>query len=192
MKTPGDASLMPAEMLDKLRAVLRRDRRIRLQSGLARACAVLLSAMLLMMALDWLGTPRQGPWRWLMTLSALACSAAALLLGCIIPLLRPRSLDSLAQQVDRAHPSLQERCQTVTEFARSKDQPEIRGSEGMIRKVAQQTAAMSGAVVPGAVVSNQSLLCAGKFFAAAATVLALFFIVDFPRARVLSQRFFHP
>lgn len=183
---------MPAGMLDKLRAVRRRDRLILLQSGLARSCAVLLAAMLLMMALDWLASPRQGPWRWLMTFSALACAAAALLLGCIIPLLRRRSLDSFARQVDRAHPSLQERCQTVAEFAQSKDHADIRGSEGMIRKVAQQTAAMSGTVVPGAVVSNQSLICAAKFLAAAAAVLALFFIVDFPRANVLCQRFFQP
>ncbi len=183
---------MPAQMLDKLRAVLRRDRRLHLQTGLARAGAVLLSAMLVMMAVDWLATPHQGLWRWLMTISALACAAAALLLGCVIPLLRPRSLDSVARQVDRAHPSLQERCQTVTEFAQSKDQPAIRGSEGMIRKVAQQTAAMSATVVPATVVSNQALMRAAKFFAAAAAVLALFFLVDFPRAKVLSRRFFQP
>ena len=96
---------MPAQMLDKLRAVLRRDRRLHLQTGLTRAGAVLLSAMLAMMAVDWLATPHQGPWRWLMTISALACAAAALLLGCVIPLLRRRSLDSVAEQVDRAHPS---------------------------------------------------------------------------------------
>ena len=183
---------MPVEMLDKLHAVLRRERRLRLQAGLARACAILLTATLVMMALDWLATPRQGPWRWIMTLSALACGAAALVLGCMIPLLHRRSLDSVAQQVDRAHPSLQERCQTVAEFARSKDAPEIRGSEGMIRKIAQQTAAMSASVQPAAVVSNQGLIRAGKFFAASAAVLALFFIVDFSRAKVLSRRFLQP
>ena len=192
MNAPPDASPIPVEMLDKLHAVRRRERRIRLQAGLARASAVLLTAMLVMMALDWLVTPRQGPWRWIMTISALSCAAAALVLGCMIPLLRRRSLDSIARQVDRAHPSLQERCQTVTEFALSKDAPEIRGSEGMIRKVAQQTAAMSASVQPAAVVSNHGLIRAGKFFAASAAVLALFFLVDFPRAKVLSQRFLQP
>lgn len=183
---------MPAGMLQKLRAVSRRDRLVRLQTGLARACAILLSTMLLMMAIDWLATPQEGPWRWIMTISALACGAAALLLGCLIPLFRSRSLDSVAEQVDRANPALEERCQTVTEFAHCKDQPAIRGSEGMIRKVAQQTAVMSGSVVPSAVVSKQGLLCAGKFFAAAAAVLALFFLLDFPRAKVLSERFLQP
>jgi hypothetical protein len=192
MNAPRDASPIPVEMLDKLHAVLRRERRIRLQAGLARACAILLTAMLVMMALDWLTAPRQGPWRWIMTFFALACGAAALVLGGMIPLLRRRSLDSVAQQVDRAHPSLQERCQTVAEFARSKDAQEIRGSEGMIRKVAQQTAAMSASVQPAAVVSNQGLIRAGKFFAASAAVLALFFMVDFPRAKVLSRRFLQP
>ena len=192
MKNPSSASAIPAEMLEKLRAVLRHERRVRLQTGLTRACAVLLSAMLVMMAVDWLATPREAPWRWLMTLSALACGGAALLLGCLIPLFRSRSLDSVAAQVDRAHPSLQERCQTTTEFAQCQDQPEIRGSEGMIRKVAQETAAMSGTVVPAAVVSKHSLICAGKFFGAAAGVLALFFAVDFPRATVLCERFFKP
>jgi len=183
---------MPAEMLEKLHAVRRHDRRVRLQAGLTRACAVLLTAMLVMMAIDWLATPRQGPWRWIMTISALVCGGAALLLGCLIPLLRRPSLDSLAAQVDRANPSLQERCQTTTELAQSKDQPEIRGSEGMIRQVAQETAAMSGTVVPTAVVSKQGLICAGKFFGAAAAALALFFVLDFPRARVLCERFLEP
>ena len=192
MKTPGSASAIPAEMLKKLHAVLRHERRVRLQTGLTRACAVLLTAMLVMMALDWLANPRESPWRWLMTLSALACGVAALLLGCLIPLLRSRSLDSIAAQVDRTHPSLRERCQTTAEFAQCQDRPEIRGSEGMIRKVAQETAAMSGTVVPAAVVSNYSLVRAGKFFGAAAAALALFFIVDFPRARVLCERFFEP
>jgi hypothetical protein len=192
MKTPCSASSIPAEMLNKLHAVLRHERRVRLQTGLTRACAVLLTAMLAMMALDWLANPSASPWRWLMTLSALACGVAALLLGCLIPLLRSRSLDSVAAQVDRTHPALQERCQTTAEFAQCRDQPEIRGSEGMIRKVAQETAAMSGTVVPAAVVSNHSLVRAGKFFGAAAAALALFFLVDFPRAQVLCERFFEP
>jgi len=192
MKSPSHAPGIPAEMLEKLHAVLRHDRRIRLQTGLTRACAVLLTAMLVTMAIDWLATPREGPWRWLLTLSALACAGAALLPGCLIPLFRSRSLDSVAAQVDRAHPSLQERCQTTTEFALCQDQPEIRGSEGMIRKVAQEAAALSGTVVPAAVVSKHSLVCAGKFFGAAAAALALFFLVDFPRAKVLCERFLEP
>ena len=183
---------MPAEMLAKLHAVLRHERRVRLQTGLARACAILLTAMLLMMALDWVVAPHEGPWRWIMTVSALACGAVALVLGCAIPFLRRRSIQSVAEQVDRANPSLQERFQTTAEFAQSKDKPEIRGSEGMIRKVAQQTAAMSGTIMPRAVVSRSSLICAAKCFAAAAVVLAVFFAIDFPRARVLTQRFLQP
>ena len=46
MNAPSDASAMPAEMLEKLHAVLRHERRVRLQTGLTRACAVLLTAML--------------------------------------------------------------------------------------------------------------------------------------------------
>ena len=192
MSAPTDASAMPAEMLEKLHAVRRHERRVRLQTALTRACAVLLTAMLAMMALDWLTTPGQGFWRWVIHFSALACGGAALLIGGLIPLLRPRSLDAIAAQVDRAHPSLQERYQTVNELAQSNDQPAIRGSEGMIRKVAQQTAALSGSVVPGAVVSKQGLICASRFLGAAAAVMALFFILDFPRATVLCRRFFQP
>ena len=130
MKTPSDAPAMPAKMLEKLHAVRRRDRRVRLQAGLTRACAVLLAAMLVVMAIDWLATPREGPWRWIMTISALACGGAALLLGCLIPLLRPPSLDSLAAQVDRANPSLQERCQTTTELANQRTTPRFAVRKG--------------------------------------------------------------
>jgi hypothetical protein len=183
---------MPAEMLEKLRAVQRHHRSVRLQTGLARTVAVLLAAMLLMMVLDWLVSPQPGLWRWIMTLSALSCGGVALILGCMIPLLRHRTLDSVARDVDASHPDLEERAQTVTEFSHSTDAPEIRGSPGMIRKVAAETALLSRNIVPSAAVSKDHLLVAAKFLAGAAAVLALFFVVDFQRAKVLTERFFQP
>lgn len=109
--------MMPPEMTQKLNAVVRHGRRVTFQTGLVRACAVLLTAMLVVMAIDWIAAFRQVPWRWVMTLSALACGLAALVLGCLIPMLRPRSLDDVAHEVDRTHPDLEERCQTLAEFS---------------------------------------------------------------------------
>jgi hypothetical protein len=192
MKKPNDGSNLPPEVLQKLNAVRSEDRRVRFRTGLLRGLAILLTAMLAAMAIDWLAVLHDERWRWTLTLLALACAAVALIQGCLLPLFRKRSLASIAQEVDRAHPTLEERFLTVTGFAQSQDNPELRGSDAMLEKVAQQAASMSGGIAPGSVISRAGLVRAGKYFCGAAAVLLLLFVVNFQQTKVLFQRFWSP
>lgn len=192
MKTPNDGPGLPPEVLQKLNEIRREDRRVRFRTGLLRGLAILLTAMLVAMTIDWLAALHDERWRWTLTLLALAGGAVALLWGCLPPLLKPRSLASIAQQADSAHPSLEERFLTLTGFAQSKEAPEIRGSDAMLKKVAEQAALMSGGITPGSVISRVALVRAGKYFCGASAVLLLVFLVNFQQAKTLFQRFWTP
>src|SRR5947208_552501 len=127
---------MPAAMLGKLREVQRRYFRACLEAGLYRGIAILLTAMLVAMAIDGWIILYDHRLRWALTLGSLSCAALGMLLGGIMPLLRKRSLNSFAREIDAAHPLLEERFLSLAEFSESQDSPAIRGSEAMIRKIA--------------------------------------------------------
>jgi hypothetical protein len=192
MKKPDDESNLPPAVLQKLNEIRSEDRRIRFRTGLLRGLAVLLTAMLVAMAIDWLAVLHDERWRWTLTLLALACAAVALIRGCLLPLFRTRSLASIAQEVDSAHPSLEERFLTLTGFAQSQDAPELRGSDAMREKVAQQAASMSGGIAPASIISRAGLVRAGKYLCGAAAALLLLFVVNFQQTKVLFQRFWSP
>jgi hypothetical protein len=192
MKTPSDGFQMPEEMVQKLIQVRQQDRRTRFQAGLLRAIAILLAAMLAAMAIDWLMVLRLPLWRWTLTLAALAAVAVGFVQGCLLPLLRRRSLDSLAGDVDRAHPFLEERFLTLAGFAHDQDSSGLSGSSAMLRKVSEQTAGMSGAVAIAPVVSRSGLNRSWNYFWIALGALVLVFAVDFPRAKILCERFWAP
>jgi hypothetical protein len=193
MKTSSQGGEIPPSVLNTLNEVRRRDCGARVWSGLLRGAAILLCAMLVAMTIDWLLVLHEEFWRWTLTLVALGCAIAGFGQGCLLPLLRSRSLTSVARDVDQAHPSLEERFATVAEFARCQDAPEIRGSEPLIKKVAQQAAAMSStALAAGVVVPRSGLVAAKRFFLAAASALVLMFALDASRAKVLFQRFWAP
>ena len=192
MKNPNDGAQLPEPVLRKLKEVRSRERSVHLWAGFLRGLALLLSAMLVAMAIDWLVGLHEERWRWALTLLALALGAAALAFGCLPPLLRPRSLGSIAREVDLAHPSLEERYRTLTRPAQSQDAPEAGGSEAIIQKVAQQAAALSDAVVADLVVSSGGLIRARNYLCAAAAVLLLLFAVNFSLTRILCERFWAP
>ncbi len=192
MKNPDNESNLPPEVLQKLNEIRNEDRRVRFRAGLLRGLAVLLIAMLAAMAIDWLAVLHDERLRWTLTLLALACAGVALIKGCLLPLLKSRSLASIAQDVDSAHPTLEERFLTLTGFAQSKDDSELRGSDAMLKKVAQQAAAMSGNITPASVISKAGLVRAGKYFGGAAAALLLLFVVNFQQTKVLFQRFWSP
>jgi hypothetical protein len=192
MKRPDDGPNLPPEVLQKLNEIRNEDRRVRFRAGLLRGLAVLLTAMLLAMAIDWLAVLHDERWRWTLSLLALACAVVALVRGCLPPLFKSRSLASIAREVDRAHPSAEERFLTVAGFAQSGDAPEIRGSDAMLEKVAQQAAAMAGNISPGSVISRAGLLRAGKYLCGAAAALLLLFAVNFQQTKILLQRFWSP
>jgi hypothetical protein len=192
MKTPDDGSGLPPAVLQKLKEIRSEDRRVCLRTGFVRGLAVLLTAMLVTMAVDWLAVLHDERWRWSLTLLALACAAAALIRGCLPPLLRSRSLTSIARQVDSAHPSLEERFLTLAGLDQSQDAPELRGSDAMLEKVAQQATAMSGGIPTASVVSRLGLVRAGQYLGGVSVALLLLFVVNFQQTKVLFERFWSP
>ncbi len=192
MKTPTPGPQLPPAMLQKLREIRRQDRRVRLWTGLLRGFAILLAAMLGAMTIDWMVVLYEPGSRWALTLSALVLAAAGAVLWGLIPVLRSRSLASIARQLDLAHPALEERYSTLAETSASTDAPELRGSESMIRKVAEQAATMSSGLTADTVVEKSGLTHALRYSAAAAGVLLILFVLDFSRAKILCQRFWAP
>jgi len=183
---------MPAAMLGKLRAVQQRYFRACLEVGLYRGIAILLTAMLVAMAVDGLVVLFDHRLRWALTLWALSCAAIGMLLGGVMPLLRKRSLSSFARQIDTAHPSLEERFLSLAEFAESQDSPSIRGSEAMMRKIAQQADQLSSLVTPELVIPKAPVIRARKLFWVAAGVVLIAFLLDFSRVKILCERFWAP
>jgi hypothetical protein len=192
MNKPDDGSGLPPAVRQKLEEIRSEDRRVRLRTGLLRALAVLLTAMLAAMAVDWLAVLHDERLRWTLTLLALACAAAALIRGCLLPLLRSRSLTSIAWQVDSQHPSSEERFLTLAGLAESGDARELRGSDAMLEKVAQQAAAMSGGISASSVIPRTGLVRAGKYLCGVSLALLLLFVVNFQQTKILFQRFWAP
>ena len=192
MESPNYESRMPAALLQKLDEVRRDERRVRLWSGLLRGMTILLGAMLVAMAVDWLAELHSHGWRWVLSLAALGFGGAALVRECLLPLMRAGSLTSVARKVDDAHPALEERYLTLTEFARSEDSPEVRGSEAMIQKVTQQAATLSTGITAKSVVPRASLFRAGKYFGGMCAVLVILFLVSFSQMKILCERFWAP
>ena len=174
MESTNYESRVPAPLLQKLDEVRRDERRVGLWSGLLHCLAILLGAMLVAMAIDWLAALHSHSWRWVLTLAALGCGGTALVRGCLLPLLRNRSLTSVARKVDDAHPGLEERYLTLTEFARSEDGPELRGSEAMIRKVTEQAATLGSGITAKSVVSRSGLIRGANILLACARCLGFY------------------
>ena len=192
MNTPNEGSSLRPEVLQKLKEIRGEERRIRIRTGLLRGLAVLLTAMLVAMAIDWLLVLRNETGRWTLTLLALACAAGALIQGCLLPLFKSRSLASIAKDVDRAHPGAEERFLTLTGIAQSQDARDLRGSDAMLDKVGQQAAAMSGSITPESVISRAGLHRAAKYFCGVTAMVVLLFVINFQQTRVLFQRFWWP
>jgi hypothetical protein len=192
MNTPNDGPPIPAAVLDKLNEIRALDRRARVWAGCLRTAAVFLAAMLAAMAVDWLVVLYDERWRWTLTSLALGGAAVAFVLGCVLPLFRTRSLTSIAREADQAHPSLEERYQTVTELAQSKEPLESRGSEAMIKQVAGEAEAMSAGVSGDWVVAKSGLSLAKRSLCAVAALFALFFALNLQQASVLARRFLAP
>src|SRR4029079_437079 len=103
MGDPNSGPSMPAAMLKKIHEVQRRQLRTSLQTGLFLALAILIIAMLVAMAIDGWAVLYEHSSRWALTLFALTCSGLGFVIAGVVPLLRKRSMTSVARQIDQAH-----------------------------------------------------------------------------------------
>lgn len=192
MNDTNAGSRMPLALLAKLEAVRRRARRTSLAAAGLRSLAILLLVMALAMAIDAVSGIHESAARWGLTGSALAVGLAAITWFCLWPLRRGRSLADVARLVDQAHPSLEERFETLTEFSGTQESAEFRGSESLRRKVAEQAVDLGGGIQPGSVISVESIRRSARFLGVVGLVLALWFALDFGRVKVLCARFWLP
>lgn len=192
MKNPNDGPGLPPVVLQKLNEVRSEDRRVRFQTGLRGTVAVLLTAMLAAMIIDWLAVLHDTRWRWALTVLSLGAAMAAFLIGCLPALLRPRSLDSIARDVDSTHPETEERFLTLVGIAQSKDPSELRGSSQLLEQVARQAAALSAKIQPAGVVSKARLARVTQYLGGVAALVILLFLVNFQQTKTLFLRFWAP
>ncbi|MCK4849740.1 MAG: hypothetical protein KAT11_00240 [Phycisphaerae bacterium] len=183
---------IPAEVKNKLRKVRRRMRLLAAMRGLIITVAVLLVSMLAVMLIDRFVSILDKRWRCLLTYTSLCLAGAAMIVWLLRPLFLRRGLSAVAMAVDNAVPSLEERWATVTELSQSTDPPEIKGSEMLINKVAEEAENMNHLVRPRSVVSPRQLRNGALVLAGAVAVLLLGLLASFEYTSVLLRRFWAP
>ena len=83
-----------------------------------------------------------------LTLMWLSMAAAAAVLTLLRPLLHTFTLTGIARLLESRHPELQERISSAVQLLRSGEAPELRGSEALIRALADQAGCDARALVP--------------------------------------------
>ncbi len=183
---------VPAALVGRLRAVRRRDTWMRLAEGVVLTAAVLVGAMTLAVAFDWLVVLFDVRWRTLLTAIALAFALVVFVRFCVVPLLIRRRLSETALEVDRAVPALEERWTTVTQLAESHDPPAIRGADGLIGQVRLEAVRLSDRVVASRVVTPRTLRRRGLELLAACVPVAAALAIAPRTTSTLLARFWMP
>ena len=126
---------LPAPIVDKLRSLISRVKRIALLKGICATIAVGLGSLLAIMAIDAAVTLFSSSTRWSLTLSALGLTVLAGWWFVFRPLTKRITLTSIARYVEERHPELQETISSAVQLLTSDDPDEIRGSEELIGEV---------------------------------------------------------
>ena len=132
-----DANLrqLPKPIVDKLRQLIRRARRVIFLRGLFATLAVALLCILAIMAIDATVTLFSDALRWTLSLTGLAITALAAWFFLLRPLSRRLGLTRIARIIETRHPELQERISTAVELMSTDDPDSIRGSTELIGEV---------------------------------------------------------
>lgn len=126
---------LPRPILDKLRAIIGRVRRLLFIRGFFATLAVGLACLLAIMGIDATVTLFSPAARWALSLSALAVTLATAWWFLIRPLSRKITLTHIARILEIRHPELQERISTAVELMSSSDPESVKGSEELIAAV---------------------------------------------------------
>ena len=126
---------LPAPIVDKLRELIARVRRIALLKGIFAVAAVALGCVLAIMAVDAAVTIFSPAIRWSLTLTGLAITGLAAWWWVVRPATKRITLTSIARFVEDRHPELQETISSSVELLASDDPDEIRGSQELITEV---------------------------------------------------------
>ncbi|MBL9154085.1 MAG: hypothetical protein JNK37_16450 [Verrucomicrobiales bacterium] len=183
---------LPKPILDKLRAIIGRVRRLLFIRGFFATLAVGLTCLFIIMGIDATMTLFSSAARWALSLSALAITAVTAWWFLVRPLSRKITLTHIARILEIRHPELQERISTAVELMSSADPESVKGSEELIAAVVDSAVVDVNRVDPKtefkAGRASRFMLVGG---AAAAAFLLLFAL--FPRhIGVLAARAFAP
>lgn len=184
----GAAGVIPQPIVDKLTRLIRRVRWLIVLRG---GCAIAVTAigmLLAVMAIDATVTLFSLTTRWALTLSAYGATAFVAVWFLVRPLARSLTLTGTARAIETHHPELQERISSAVELLTSKDAPELRGSDQLIRALVMQAADSARGLSPRREVT---LRAARPYLIAAAAVAAIFaavFVLWPDQARFLLAR----
>jgi hypothetical protein len=192
MVSESDTRNLPPTVAAKLTAIHRKRLAVRRMETLLLTAVVLIGAMLLAMAIDWLVVLFNPLWRHVLTLTALGLAGCTCVLALIRLGLDHWRLSTVAREVDLAVPQSEERWSTVTELAESTDPPEILGSAVFIDQVAQEAARMDALVEMPVMVSRRGVTRRTMILGAVLAILALAFLVGGRTTWVLLERFWAP
>jgi hypothetical protein len=172
------AGAVPQTISQALKRLIRRIREVVILRGAGAVVATAVGALLAIMAIDASVVLFSDLARWLLTLSALALTAAAAAWFLILPLGKTITLTGIARSVEYRHPELQERLSSAVELLSSRDMPEIRGSEALIRALAEEASRDAAHMRPRAEIPLKAarpfLLAAGGTLAVIALLLGLY------------------
>ncbi|MDG2124525.1 MAG: hypothetical protein P8J87_12545, partial [Verrucomicrobiales bacterium] len=185
------AAVLPEEIQKKLRALVRRVKRVILLRGLLAVSAVLLLSVLGVMAIDASFTIFSGWVRWVLSLSALALTVWAAVRFLIKPLRRKISLAAVARAVEARHPEMEERVSTAVELLAGESKFD-RGSEQLLKKVVEFAVKDVGDVTPEAEFTTKSARKFKWVALAALGVLVVAFVVWPKQAGLLFARALAP
>lgn len=139
---------LPKPILDKLRAMIGRVRRLLFIRGLFATLAVAMASLLVIMVIDATVTLFSSTARWMLSLSGLAATLMAGWWFLVRPLSRRFTLTHMARILELRHPELQERISTAVELLGSDDPESIRGSAELISAVVDSAIVDVAAVDP--------------------------------------------
>lgn len=184
---------LPQPIVRKLRRLVLRARGVIVLRGLLAVAAVATASLLGAMAID-AGVVIFSAWpRWVLSLSALAATAAAAGWFLVRPLVRTFTLAGIARAIESRHPEFQERISSAIELLLSPDSSDLRGSSVLIAALAQEACNDANALRVRREVTLRSLRPFLIAAAALAVVLGAIFAAwpraaEFALARVIAPQ----
>ena len=183
---------VPSALLDKLTLVRRRKVRVGIGVALLVAMAVLLVSMTGAMFIDWTFVLFEPIWRLILLLAVLCAAGTTLLLGTVGTFRRVRNLSTIATDVDREVPQLEERWSTVTEISARPQAIPGNIHPVMMSHVTNEALQWAPRVDPQSVVSWRKTCWPLAVLAGATGILLVALLIDWRQTTVLMGRFWSP
>ena len=184
-KAPQD---LPRPILDKLRALIRRVRRVQIIRGSFATLAAAAIAVITIMAIGATFTILSSGVHATLSILGLLAVAATAYRTLFIPLRKELSIPQIARVIESRHPKLQERISTAIELLGSDDPEALRGSEQLLAEVVKSATADARVVKPEREFTNRTarryMVACGS---AAALLLAALLIFPGQSGRLLTR-----